>query len=298
MVAEQSEHVSNIWVAQKSREAAEQGTGGGLALDASAITQITTGKTGRDGFSGIAWTPDGKIIYSSRAGGAYDLWITEPDGSGRRQLTVSGAGCAYPAVSTDGRYVVYSSDSAGKRNIWRVDIDGRNPTRLTEGSNEIHPTFTPDGRWVVYESGEWPTHLWKVSIDGGAPVLITDKHAAGSPVVSPDGRLIAFAYYDERSESPWRLGVMPVAGGDLIKSFPMPFRSFQWTADGQALTYISGTSTVSNIWSQPLDGSDPKQLTDFKEQRIYWFDWSRDGKHLALARGVSNYDVVLISDFK
>ena len=84
LVAEQSEHVSNIWVTQKSRDAVPQGTVGGLAVD-SVATQITTGKNGRDGFNGIAWTPDGKIIYSSRAGGSYDLWFIEPDGSGRRQ---------------------------------------------------------------------------------------------------------------------------------------------------------------------------------------------------------------------
>ena len=91
---------------------------------------------------------------------------------------------------------------------------------------------------------------------------------------------------------------MPAAGGELIKSFPMPFRSFQWAKDGQSLTYISGTNTVSNIWSQPLDGSPPKQLTNFKDKRIYWFDWSSNGKHLAVARGDSNYDIVMISDFK
>jgi hypothetical protein len=55
---------------------------------------------------------------------------------------------------------------------------------------------------------------------------------------------------------------------------------------------------VSNIWIQPLDDNSPKQLTDFKSDRIFSFDWSRDGKWLALARGPEQRDVVLISDLR
>jgi Tol biopolymer transport system component len=55
---------------------------------------------------------------------------------------------------------------------------------------------------------------------------------------------------------------------------------------------------VSNIWSQPLNGGKPVQLTNFTTGRIFNFDWSRDGKWLALARGSMTNDVVLISDLR
>ena len=51
------------------------------------------------------------------------------------------------------------------------------------------------------------------------------------------------------------------------------------TPDGRALTYIDTINGVSNIWSLPIDGSAAKQLTDFKTDQIFWFDWSRDGQH-------------------
>ncbi len=47
-----------------------------------------------------------------------------------------------------------------------------------------------------------------------------------------------------------------------------------------------------------MDGGKPVQLTDFKSDNIFSFDWSRDGKFLALSRGSTINDVVLISDFK
>jgi len=49
---------------------------------------------------------------------------------------------------------------------------------------------------------------------------------------------------------------------------------------------------------QPLDGGPPRQVTDFKSDRIFGFEWSRDGKQLALARGTESSDVVLISGFR
>src|SRR5262249_11830511 len=76
------------------------------------------------------------------------------------------------------------------------------------------------------------------------------------------------------------------------------FAGIHWTADGQALTYVDSLNGYSNIWSQPLDGSPPKRLTDFKGDQTLSFDWSPDGKRLALLRGVVVSHIVSISDFK
>jgi hypothetical protein len=55
---------------------------------------------------------------------------------------------------------------------------------------------------------------------------------------------------------------------------------------------------VTNIWSQPLEGGPPKQVTDFQESLITGFAWSRDGKQLVCTRGVLMRDAVLIADAK
>jgi len=49
---------------------------------------------------------------------------------------------------------------------------------------------------------------------------------------------------------------------------------------------------------QPFDGGAPKQLTNFTSDRIFWFDFSRDGKQVALSRGTQTSDVILIRDFR
>jgi Tol biopolymer transport system component len=69
---------------------------------------------------------------------------------------------------------------------------------------------------------------------------------------------------------------------------------WQWSRDQQSLVYVETRNGVSNLWSQPLDGSAPKQLTNFQSDQIFSFSWSPDGSQLALSRGTSTSDVILI----
>jgi hypothetical protein len=62
--------------------------------------------------------------------------------------------------------------------------------------------------------------------------------------------------------------------------------------------YVKTVGDVSNIWRLPLAGGDAKSVTTFTSQRITAFAVSRDGKRLALARGMTRSDVVLIRDLK
>jgi Tol biopolymer transport system component len=108
--------------------------------------------------------------------------------------------------------------------------------------------------------------------------------------------LIACRYHEDIS-LPGRGAIIPFAGGKPIKIFDLPgsTENARWARDARSLTYAAPRGGVSNIWSFPLDGTAPKQLTNFKTERIFNFDWSADGKQLVLARGTTISDVVLIS---
>nr|MDQ3042333.1 hypothetical protein [Acidobacteriota bacterium] len=188
----------------------------------------------------------------------------------------------------------------GVPHLWRMNIDGSDQRQLTSGaSGETGARFSPDGRWLVYRTalGRWT--VWKTPADGsGEPVQLTDK-SSRSPTVSPDGRLIAYFYREDNG--PWRIAVAPFEGGEPSRTFDipaLPTPSLRWMPDNRAVAYVVTQNGVSNIVAQPLDGGKPKQLTDFRQERIFSFDYSRDGKQLALSRGTINNDVVLISNFK
>jgi eukaryotic-like serine/threonine-protein kinase len=286
LVTVQEELVSRIWIIP--------------GAEADRARQVTSNKD--DGRWGVAWTPDGQVLYTSSAGGGLNLWAVDPVRGDTRQLTTDGAMNQQPTASPGGRYVIFISARAGTgvRNVWRMDADGGNPTRLTGGKSEWRPTCSPDGKWVVYHSlnAEGRFSLWKVSLDGGDPIRLTEQTTYNA-AVSRDGKMIACAYAAE-PDTPHKLAVFSFDGGQPLKVFDLPPTAvdlFRWTPDGLALTYIDTLNGVSNIWSQPLNGGPPKRLTDFKADQILSFDWSRDGQQLAIARGSYDSDVVLISDF-
>jgi Tol biopolymer transport system component len=71
----------------------------------------------------------------------------------------------------------------------------------------------------------------------------------------------------------------------------------QWAPDGKSLIYYKSRDGVGNVWRQPLSGSPSTQLTNFAAEEIFDLAVSRDG-HLAISRGRSLSDVVLIRNFR
>ena len=287
LVTVQTDRVPNVWVATSG--------------DAARARQITTGSGKFDGYYGLSWTPDGRIVYASMAGGGWDIWSMNADGTGQRQLTVGARSNYGPSVSADGRYVVFVSNRAGGAfNVWRMDADGSNPLRLTSGRGENFPHVTPDGRWVVYATyggGQEPA-VWKVPIEGGEAVRLTNRPASW-PFVAPDGKSFVCTY----GETPFnvnRLAVIPIEGGEPTRLYEIAptFRANTvWLPDNRGIAYLDARTGTTNVWMQPLAGGKPVQLTDFTSDNVASFDWSRDNR-LVATRSVETTSVVLIKDFR
>ena len=283
----QSERLSNIWTMPA-------GNVGGAR-------RLTFGKD--DGYVGMASTSTGRIVYDSRMGGLWNLWIVNGDGTNNHQLTFNVRDNLNPSVTADNRYVVFASNRSGKTELWRMELDGGNPQQLTDTPGIVGaPNCSPEGKWVVYHVvGEHKATLWKVSIEGGVPVQLTTEES-GYPVVSPDGKLVACHYGEARADAPIKLALVSMDGGPPVRMLDLPavLKSpvYRWTPDGRGFIYIDSVNRVYNLWSQSLDGGPPKQLTDFSSDQIFRFDLTRDGKKIVLSRGREGSDVVLITNFK
>jgi len=304
LVTIQRESNFNVWVTPVNPNAVSSPPREGSAIDRSPARQITSGGTKLDGSYGLAWLPDGSLTYSSMASGSYDIWIMQPDGSGQKQLTSAIQGSIYhthnyQSATPDGRYIVFTSDRvAGVPHIWRMDADGGNLKQLTNGTGELKPKVTPDGQSVIYGELNGKV-ISRVSIDGGDAKQITDQSQSGGPAISADGKLIAFRHQPDPN-GPLKIGVIAVDGGSVLKVLDVPATAdllvMAWTPDSRAVIFLDNRGGISNLWSQSIDGGEPTKLTDFRADRISWFDFSRDGKWLALSRGNASNDVVLFSN--
>jgi len=279
-VATQATHSSFIWVGPTAEP-----------TSAKKITQA---------IDAFCWTPNGRLVYQSTAGGNRDLWITQPNGGEQRQLTNDSTVDGNPAVTADNRYIVFTSNRTGQLQLWRMDVDGGNLLQLTSGDATDYPAVSPDGKWVLYNTTDnW--HLWRVSIDGGSPVRLTNFQAYFA-AVSPDGRMIACVGRNEAKQEHSIL-ILPFEGGPPIRridSTDAGFANYRmvWTRDGKALIYARDGAGPTVLSIQSIDGSIAHEIMRFDGDELFDFGYSPDGKFFAATRGEWQHDVVLITTLR
>ncbi|HKS76293.1 MAG TPA: protein kinase, partial [Terriglobales bacterium] len=249
----------------------------------------------------LGWTPDGHIVTMPHSDGLeFDSYGA--DGSGKATVFTDQWPGNSLSVCGDGAHITFMSLHARNAvNIWRIDANGGNLTQLTRGTLDQSTSCSPDGKWFAYSSSDGGKFtIWRASIDGQAPQQLT-QISSYSPVISPDGKFIAYVYgVGQGATFHMKAGVIPASGGPLLHQYDLP-PTADWggrfTPDGQGIAYkVIDDQDVGNIWVQPLTGGAPKPITDFKSDKIFDFAWSRDGKKLAVSRGRTRRDVVLLTD--
>jgi serine/threonine protein kinase/Tol biopolymer transport system component len=155
------------------------------------------------------WTPDARrVVYNSRQGGR-SVFRSQPiDGSDPGE-TIMEKGESWPSpysFSDDGSLAYQESERLMEAfDVWVLPPDGPPHAFLQTESNEFHPAFSPDGRWIAYvsdESGGWEVNLRPYP--GPGAVTRVSMGGGEEPIWSPDGREI---YY----RGPWGDSVLAVS---------------------------------------------------------------------------------------
>lgn len=247
----------------------------------------------------FTWTADGKLVASLDG----TLNQINPDSGEKTSVGAQpGVAAINPSACGDGKYIVYTgvtTKGAATLNVWRMDAGGGNFKQLTTGKLDQNPVCSPDGKWVVYQNALDDGVLSKISIDGGESVKLSPELAASGFDFSRDGKWIAFAQFQRSAGHIEKLALISMDTGKVEKSadFQQPRNgAVQFAPDGKAAVYSFANKGVDNLWRQPLDGSAGKQITNFDSEFIIQFRYSFDGSKLALARGHTDSDVVMIKE--
>lgn len=248
---------------------------------------------------GFGFVQDGRIVYASPADGNSNIWISNLEGTEQRQLTSDPAQDFVPKISSDGRYIFFTSNRSGSNHVWRMNIDGSNQMPITkqEGGSPIF--ITADGKWLFYQSA-LNSNLWKVPAEGGAETLAI-KERMILPAMDSEGKRIA--YFNQIENRKFEIVVMSVENEKIIRTFALaddeltPTR-IVWAKDGESLFYVMSELSRGLIWQQSLKVEKPKLYADFGNEEVTDFAFSPDGKNFAFIRGKWNHDAFLIEGLK
>lgn len=253
------------------------------------------------------WTSNGDIYF----GDGGNLLRISTDGSNKATLLSDPASQVLGATGcTGGRYavVVWAGHlSSNKVNIWRVDPDGSNPKQLTDGMVDIIPICSPDGEWAYYQDlHDFRTK--RVPIEGGTPEIVPGTVVPGALPdagldISRNGKLLAFPAGKSEKGVLKHIVVLVNLDGQpatqrrvLDADARTTQNALRLTPDGKAVIYPIRENGVDNLWLQPLDGAQGRQITNFSSDAINMLEFSPDGKTLGVLRSHLESDVVLLRD--
>jgi Tol biopolymer transport system component len=241
-----------------------------LAIATMAATILLVGGPARATFPG----QDGRIAFWDYMTG--QIYTMNPDGTALVQATHVSKGhtAADPAWSPDGTKIAFDSDVSGQVRLWVMGASGSHPHQLTgdlPGYNDFVPSYTPDGRSVVFArcrpDPPGGCAIYSVRTDGTHQRAITPFRADVADFrsdVSPDGTRIAFDRFGANGITA-QVYVMQADGSGAHALTPPALEGFSpgWSPDGRRITFSDACCKLnSNVYAMHSDGTGIHRLTD------------------------------------
>ncbi|MGI8897339.1 MAG: S41 family peptidase [Pyrinomonadaceae bacterium] len=195
------------------------------------------------------WGHDGAIYFvSDREGnGLTNIWrIPDSGGKADRVTSFKSGDVRWPAVSADGRVIVFEHDFG----IWKLDLINRKTTPIT-----------------LNIAAETQDNLSEVQ---------TFSSQADDYDLAPSSRRVAFSIHGE-------IFTAPVEEGDLkqVTDSPARDRLVDYAPDGKSLAFVSDRSGREELYVTYTDGTgEARQITDIDTLK-FGFNWSPDSKEIA-----------------
>jgi len=240
---------------------------------------------------------NGNLIAFVYAG---DIWTVNANGGEARRLTSHEGLELFPKISPDGKWIAFSAEYSGSRQIWVMPSEGGTAKQLTwynsvgvmpprGGFDHVVLDWTPDSKQILIRAnrttfGERQGKYFLVNIDGGLekPLQIVN---GGFAVLSPDAKKICFTPVDREFRT-WKR----YKGGratdlwiyDLENNSAEQITTFagtdQWPVwYGKYIYYTSDRDLRLNIYRYDLLTKENKQLTFHTEFDVMWPS-GRNGK--------------------
>ena len=210
----------------------------------------------------------GEIVVASSRSGRLQLYAAERANLAQlRKVLDDSATAADPAYSPDGSRLAFVSTRDGQPEIYVMDADGTNPSRLTNAPGaDGDPSFTADGRAVLFHSPRTGhRQIFLQPITSSDAIQLTQEPSDNSqPSPSPDGETIAFVSNRDGSDDIWLMSRDGSNQRNFTKSPQVKEKSPHFMRDGSLAFLLEGKDggrTVTQVVKADLASGRVAQLT-------------------------------------
>jgi Tol biopolymer transport system component len=234
---------------------------------------------------------NGLIAFHSDTDAGAQIFTVRPEGRGLRQLTHVAGEAIRPEWSPDGRRIAFELGTAEPETasvaIMNADGSGLRTIPPVPGVIEADPSFTPDGRRIVYDTFNGVVEAtWSMRLDGTDRRLITEA-GGPDPQVSPNGRRLAFLGFNGEPGGQ-ALFTSGIDGSNARPIMPFSFNAgfkHDWSPDGRTLAFTHNADLArpgesANIATIRPDGTGLRFFTRYRGGDVKAFvgSYSPDGR--------------------
>jgi dipeptidyl aminopeptidase/acylaminoacyl peptidase len=266
--------------------------------DGSGLVQLTHGKEGQ---SSPRWSPDGlHVAFTANRGDdeGNQIYLLSAGGGEARRLTAHETSVGNVSWSPDGRFLyflasdplsdeeekkrevrddVFAFDESFKQiHLWKVDVEGGEETRITEGDFTVAQySVSRDGEMVAHMRAPSPlfgqfqeAEVWVMAVDGARAIQLTsDTVPQYNPQLSPDNEWVMFTA-DSNEEGDFyyndKIFLVPAGGGDatvLLPDLPYEVPGANWSSDGEAVAFLANTGVRQDLFLADVNTREVTRLT-------------------------------------
>ena len=267
----------------------------------------------------LSFFPDSRrFVFVGNAGtGVYRLYAGALGGVAPRAITAESKEDGHPAVSPDGRWLVYVSARAGIGKLVLRDLTTLAERMLTTGDKvDLFPAWSPDSRSIAYTSGDNDNHDVFVIPDVTAEAVVprqltTWRYDDLRPIFSPDGAEIAFYsnYSPTNEEKEWAIVTVPADGSGPAKGMALAQRTVAtnvvkdpevgpaWLPWGRAIVYARNLKAEWNpIYAVDVATREEVRL-EMRTRMNHDLTCASDGK-LAFRAQVASWDDIFVAELR